>query len=158
LTTRVPGSAPWAPPDESLAGRASLAVAATGPACYRVGVEAERDFVHLFRHSPDAKTLAAGSVLFEAGQPGDALYVILSGQVEIRIGDRVVETVGAGGIVGELGLIDRAPRSATATVASEATVVPIDERRFLFLVQQTPYFALNVMRVMADRLRNRTAR
>jgi CRP-like cAMP-binding protein len=121
-------------------------------------VEAHRDFVHLFRHSPDAKTLAAGSVLFEANEPGDALYVILSGQVEIRIGGQIVETLGAGGIVGELGLIDRVPRSATAIVTSEATVVPVDERRFLFLVQQTPFFALNVMRVMADRLRSRTAR
>jgi len=120
-------------------------------------VEPERDFVRLFRHSPDAKTLAAGSVLFETNEPGDALYVILSGQVEIRIGDRVVEIVGSGGIVGELGLIDKAPRSATAVVVSEATVVPVDERRFLFLVQQTPFFALNVMRVMADRLRSRTA-
>lgn len=59
--------------------------------------------------------------------------------------------------MGELALIDKAPRSGTAVVASEATVVPVDERRFLFLVQQTPFFALNVMRVMADRLRSRTA-
>jgi CRP/FNR family cyclic AMP-dependent transcriptional regulator len=90
------------------------------------------------------------------GRPGDVLYVVLSGTVEIRIGRKVVETVGEGGIVGEMALIDRSPRSADAVAASEAVVVSIDERRFLFLVQQTPFFALNVMRVMAERLRRRT--
>lgn len=101
--------------------------------------------------------MAAGSVLFHPDEPGDVLYVVLSGQVEIRIGGKVVETVGPGGIVGEMALIDKAPRSAAANVLSDAVVVPVDERRFLFLVQQTPFFALNVMRVMAGRLRRRTA-
>ena len=102
--------------------------------------------------------MAAGTVLFQENEPGDELYVVLSGQVEIRIGGQVVETVGAGGIVGELALIDRAPHSGAAVVMSEARVVPVNERRFLFLVQQTPFFALNVMHVMAERLRRRTPR
>jgi len=120
-------------------------------------MEASHDFLHLFRHSADARTIPTGSVLFETGAPGDLLYVVLSGKVEIRIGGKVVETVGEGGIVGEMALIDKSPRSADAVAASEAVVVSIDERRFLFLVQQTPFFALNVMRVMAERLRRRTA-
>ena len=114
-------------------------------------------FLNLFRHSPDTKTVAAGTVLFEPDEPGDVLYVIVSGEVEIRIGGRTVETCGPGGIIGEMALLDRAPRSATAVAVSDTAVVPVDERRFLFLVQQTPFFALNVMRVMADRLRRRTA-
>ena len=100
--------------------------------------------------------MPAGTVLFETGQPGDALYVILSGSVEIRIAGQVVETLGAGGIVGEMALIDKSPRSGDAVAASETVVVAVDERRFLFLVQQTPFFALNVMRVMAERLRRRS--
>ena len=98
-----------------------------------------------------------GSVLFETGAPGDLLYVVLSGKVEIRIGGKVVETVGEGGIVGEMALIDKSPRSGDAVAVSESVVVSIDQRRCLFLVQQTPFFALNVMRVMAERLRRRTA-
>jgi CRP-like cAMP-binding protein len=120
-------------------------------------VEASRDFLHLFRHSPDARTVPAGTVLFETGQPGDVLYVVLSGTVETRIGGQVVETLTAGGIVGEMALIDKSPRSGDAVAVSETVVVPIDERRFLFLVQQTPFFALNVMRVMAERLRRKSA-
>jgi CRP-like cAMP-binding protein len=120
-------------------------------------MEASHDFLHLFRHSADARTVPAGSVLFETGAAGDLLYVVLSGKVEIRIGGKVVETVGEGGIVGEMALIDQSPRSADAVAVTETAVVSIDERRFLFLVQQTPFFALNVMRVMAERLRRRTA-
>ncbi|HEU5100134.1 MAG TPA: Crp/Fnr family transcriptional regulator [Roseiflexaceae bacterium] len=62
---------------------------------------------------------------------------------------------GPGGIVGEMALIDDRPRSATAVAATDCRLVPIDERRFTFLVQQTPMFALAVMRVMAERLRRR---
>ena len=72
--------------------------------------------------------MPAGTVLFETGQPGDVLYVVLSGKVEIRIGGQVVETVGEGGIVGEMTLIDKAPRSADAVVVSEAAVVALHGR------------------------------
>ena len=50
-------------------------------------------------------------------------------------------------------LIDSAPRSATAIASSDAEMVPVSEKQFLFLISNTPYFALNVMRVMARRLR-----
>jgi CRP/FNR family transcriptional regulator, cyclic AMP receptor protein len=99
-----------------------------------------------------------GTPLFAQGEPGDALYVVLDGQIEIRIDDVAAETVGPGGIVGELALIDQGPRSGSAVAITDARVVPIDERRFLYLVRHTPFFALNVMGVMADRLRRRNAR
>jgi CRP-like cAMP-binding protein len=81
------------------------------------------------------------------------MYVILEGEVELRIGGRVVETLGPGEPFGEMALIDHAPRIATATAKSDCRLVAVPEKRFLFLVQQTPYFALHVMRVMAERLR-----
>jgi CRP-like cAMP-binding protein len=52
-----------------------------------------------------------------------------------------------------MALVDSAPRSAAAIAVTDATVVPISEKQFLFLVSQTPFFALNVMRVLARRLR-----
>ena len=57
---------------------------------------------------------------------------------------------------GEMALIDREPRSATAIAETDCELVVIDKRRFWFLVQETPYFAEIVMRVMADRLRRNT--
>jgi CRP-like cAMP-binding protein len=97
--------------------------------------------------------LDVGQVLFTKGDAGHQLYVVRSGELQILDGDRVFETVGTGGIVGEMALIDGGPRSATVRASAASEVVPFDERRFLFMVQQTPLFALRVMRVMSARLR-----
>lgn len=68
-------------------------------------------------------------------------------------GNRLVDTLGGNNILSEMALIDSAPRSATAIAASDVSVVPVSERQFLFMVSQTPFFALTVMRVLARRLR-----
>ena len=57
---------------------------------------------------------------------------------------------------GELALIDRRPRSATAVAVTACVLAPIDEKQFQFMVQQTPFFALQVMRVLTERLRRQT--
>ena len=85
------------------------------------------------------------------------MYLVSEGSVVLTIGDQVVETLGPGGLFGEMAVIDREPRSATAAAGSDATLVSIDKRRFWFLVQETPYFAEIVMRVMAHRLRRQRA-
>jgi CRP-like cAMP-binding protein len=72
---------------------------------------------------------------------------------KFALGNRVLETLPQYSIFGEMALIDNAPRSATAIAASNAKLVPVSEKQFLFLISNTPYFALNVMRVMAQRLR-----
>ncbi|MGA8899220.1 Crp/Fnr family transcriptional regulator [Bradyrhizobium sp.] len=79
--------------------------------------------------------------------------MIKSGQVRIQIGNRTVTELAADDIFGEMALIDSEPRSATAIAVTDVELVPVSERHFLFLVDQTPYFALKVMRVLAQRLR-----
>jgi CRP-like cAMP-binding protein len=101
----------------------------------------------------DFKTFAAGETIFRQGDPRTFMFVVNQGEVEIKIGDRVVEVVVAGGIFGEMAMIDGQPRTAAAVARTECKLVPIDQRRFQFLVQQTPYFAIEVMRVLAGRLR-----
>ena len=95
----------------------------------------------------------AGDVIFRQGDPAHELFIVQSGEVEIRLGNRVLETLPQYSIFGEMALIDSAPRSATAIASSDAKLVPVSEKQFLFLISNTPYFALNVMRVMARRLR-----
>jgi len=75
------------------------------------------------------------------------------GEVEIRSGNRWFETVGPNGIFGEMAIIDDSTRSATVVALTDVTVVPIQEQQFLFMVKHTPFFALRVMRVLANRLR-----
>ncbi len=96
---------------------------------------------------------AAGQTIFTEGDPGTEFYVIQRGKVDIRTGNRLLETLGENEIFGEMALINSSPRSATAIAQTDATVAPITEKQYLFLVRHTPFFALKVMRVLAQRLR-----
>jgi len=109
--------------------------------------------IDLFQQAQDHVIFAAGHVIFREGEPGDVMYVVLEGEVEIVVQGQVIDTTGPGGIVGEMALIDAGPRSATVRTKTVCTLVPVSQRRFTFLVQQTPFFALQVMRVMSERLR-----
>jgi CRP-like cAMP-binding protein len=97
-----------------------------------------------------------GQVIFKAGDAGRHMYVVRSGTVELRSGGVLLETVGRAGLFGEMALVDPAPRSATAVAGPDCTVVPIDAAAFHVLVPKIPGLALEVMRVMARRLRHTT--
>ena len=84
------------------------------------------------------------------------MYAVLEGEVELRHGDRVIDRLGEHGVFGELALIDHAPRSLTAVSIADCRLGVIDERKFLWLVHETPTFALHVMTVLAERLRAMT--
>jgi CRP-like cAMP-binding protein len=114
--------------------------------------------VDLFRFIPDAKTFARGKPIFRRGERGDGMYVIVDGRVEISVGGRVLESIGPGSVFGEMALIDDAPRTASAIAKSNCRVLRIDARRFQSLVQKTPDFALQIMAVMANRLRRMNRR
>ena len=116
-------------------------------------ITVSEDFSGLFDKDTNAVALAPGETLFQKGDPGHTMYVVKSGELQILDGNHVHQTVTAGGILGEMALVDGAARSATVRALVPSVVVPIDERRFLFMVQQTPFFALRVMRVMSARLR-----
>ena len=98
-----------------------------------------------------------GGVIFAAGDPGPAMYVVRSGRVDLMIGDTLVESVDPGGILGELALIDPAPRSASAVAGPDCTLALVDQDAFDDLVRRVPGLALEVMRVLARRLRKTNA-
>jgi CRP-like cAMP-binding protein len=111
------------------------------------------DFSLLVKAGADTRSFKAGETIFSEGDPASELFVIASGQVEIRVNGRVVNSLGERRIFGEMALVDGQPRSATALAATDAIVVPVDEKQFLHLVRHVPYFALNVMRTLSGRLR-----
>ena len=78
----------------------------------------------------------------------------MEGEVDIKVEAGVLEHLSEGHIFGEMAIIDKQPRSASAVAITDCKVAPVDQRRFTFLVQQNPYFAIQVMSVMADRLRH----
>lgn len=116
----------------------------------------QQQYIDLLMRSGDAEALPAGMTVFSEGEPGDRVYVVKSGEVSLSSHGERLETVTAGGIFGELAVIDREPRSATAVTETDSELVVIDKRRFWFLVQETPFFAEIVMRVMVNRLRRQT--
>ena len=111
------------------------------------------DFGLLTGNNIEARLVKAGSIIFREGDEANEFFVIRSGQVRIQLGNRTLAELSADNIFGEMALIDNQPRSATAVAITDAELVPVSERQFLFMVSQTPYFALKVMRVLAQRLR-----
>jgi CRP/FNR family transcriptional regulator, cyclic AMP receptor protein len=110
-----------------------------------------------FEREREEVRYTAGQTIFEAGQPGELMYVVREGEVDLVISGRIVESVGPEGFFGEMALIENEPRSATAVARTECTVLPIDQRRFTFMVQETPFFAIRVLRVLSARLRRQSA-
>jgi CRP/FNR family cyclic AMP-dependent transcriptional regulator len=114
--------------------------------------------LQLFRNAPEVIAVAAGKHIFRIGETAKVMYLIIEGEVDLMLGDTVVETAGEGVFIGEMALIDDEPRSASARARSDCRVFPIDEARFQSLVKETPFFALQVMKTLARRLRKMDAR
>ena len=107
----------------------------------------------LFNNAQRTLDVPAGSVVFEAGDTGDEMYGVVEGEIELRVHDKVVRTLGVDDIFGEMALVDASPRSATVVASVDSKLAVIDQHRFLFLVQETPMFALQAMSAMAARTR-----
>lgn len=116
------------------------------------------DFSNLAPRLIETRRYGEGQAIFEKGDVGFEMLLIKSGEVELRLGERVLKRLSAGNIFGEMALIDDSTRSATAIAVSDVEVMPVSEKQFVSLVRETPTFALDVMRVLARRLREETRR
>ena len=116
------------------------------------------DSLRLFRSLPEVQPYKLGEFIFREGDPGTTMYMVIEGEIELLVGAEVMEQAGPGAFLGEMALIDDAPRSASARAKSDCRVFPIDNSRFQSLVKETPTFALDVMTALALRLRKTNAR
>jgi CRP/FNR family transcriptional regulator, cyclic AMP receptor protein len=110
----------------------------------------------LFAHATDIRDVPAGAVIFEEGASGTEMFGIVDGDVEIRRSNGAVRKLGPDDTFGEMAIVDRSPRSGTAVAVTDTKLAVIDRHKFLFLVQETPMFALQVMSSIAERLRAET--
>ncbi len=99
------------------------------------------------------ESFAAKENIFEEGQEGDCMYIVKEGEVDLYYRGKFLATIQKGGIFGEMALIDSLSRSASAVAKTDCQLVPVDEKHFTRLVQETPAFALQVMRILVQRLR-----
>jgi len=109
---------------------------------------------NIFEKDTETETFAAGTTIFEEGQEGVVMYVVKSGEVELKVNGKCVETVGPEGFFGEMAVIEGGTRSASAIALEDTVLVPITTRRFQFMVQEVPFFGLAVMKGLSRRLRN----
>ena len=116
------------------------------------------DFLNLFGGDEEAVRLAPGETLFAKGDPATTMYVVRSGALQVHDGNVVYETVEPGGILGEMAIVDGAPRSAGVRAEHASEVIAIDQVRFLRMVERTPFFAIRVMQVLTRRLRHTNER
>lgn len=111
------------------------------------------DFTQLFEKDDGGQLFKAGATIFKEGAPGRFMYVVSHGEVDVGREGHPLYTVPTGSLVGEMALIDHGPRSATAIAKTDCRLIAVDEYKFLVMVQQTPLFALEVMRLLVERLR-----
>ena len=108
--------------------------------------------VSIFQKQPDPQAFSAGQVIFEEGQSGEHMYGILEGTVDILVNGKVVETIETGEVFGVGVLVGVKNRTYTAIAKVDSKLAFVDEKAFLFAVQETPMFALKVMKSYSERL------
>jgi CRP/FNR family transcriptional regulator, cyclic AMP receptor protein len=109
--------------------------------------------VGVFKGAKETREVPAGTVIFEEGSTGQEMFGIIAGRVELRLTHGHTFSLGPDDTFGEMALVDASTRSATAVAVEDTTVAVIDKHRFLFLIHETPRFALQVMSSLAERLR-----
>ena len=112
------------------------------------------DLLALFGEDEPFIEFKADTNIFSEGDDGSEMYVVLEGIIALKVGYEIIDIVEAGDVMGEMAIIDAKKRSATAVAKTNCRMVPISKERFLSMVQETPDFAIHVMSVLAERLRN----
>ena len=110
---------------------------------------------NIMKGANKAVAFQPGDLIFRKGEKGNTMFVVASGEVEITVDGKVVDRLTKGDLFGEMALIDNQPRSADAVAGNDCSIITIDEKSFLFMTDHTPRFALQVMRLVAARLRER---
>ncbi len=112
------------------------------------------NFLEIFRDWKDTVEFPPNTVVYREGDPADVLYVILAGEIELTLRGELLGTEQAGGIIGEMALIDSATCSATAKSLSGSRLARLDRHELARLSRQSSEFAMHVMAVLAKRLRS----
>ncbi len=108
--------------------------------------------IEIFQKQAEPQIYAAGQIIFAEGQAGDFMLGIIAGEINILVNGKVVETITTGDVFGTGVLVGIKNRTYTAIAKTECKLVSLDERRFLFAVQETPMFALHVIKNYSERL------
>jgi len=110
------------------------------------------NLLDIFKDSEDLVDYPAGEVVFSEGLEGKIMYVVIEGEVEISLHDKVLARAGPGEIVGEMALINSKIRSATVTTVTDSVLAVIDQSSFESMLRHVPEFTMHIMNVLTERL------
>jgi CRP/FNR family transcriptional regulator, cyclic AMP receptor protein len=114
--------------------------------------------IELFTTSPNIQSYQSGEIIFEINEPGEVMYGVIEGEVELWVAGAVFEIIHSGDVFGEGALVQTPhTRASTAKAKTACRLAILDTAHFLFLTQETPLFALEVIRSLSTRLRNAKA-
>ena len=108
----------------------------------------------LFRNAPKTTVHPSGATIFQEGDEGSSMFAIKRGKVAIQVGGNTVDVLADEELFGEMALLEHATRTATVVTLEETELVEIDKAQFYILVRQNPHFALQLMQLLSERLRN----
>ncbi len=110
--------------------------------------------IKILQNNSPIKSFPAGEIIFHQGTKGNMIYGIIDGEVEMLVDDKVVEIIRAGDVFGQGALLHSDHlRTSTAKAKTDCQIASLDQEHFLFAVQETPMFALEIMRSYSDRFR-----
>ncbi len=114
------------------------------------------NYLKLFEGRPGVqlRTVEAGALLFEKGDPASEMFIVKSGELQIYDGNFIFENVRPGELVGEMAIVDGSPRSASVRALEKTEVYPMGREMFLAIIDDVPLFAIRVMQTMSTRIRN----
>jgi CRP-like cAMP-binding protein len=107
----------------------------------------------VFSNTDSLREFAAGSVIFSEGDTGEEMFGVVEGEVQVRTHNGHTYNLGPDETFGEMAIIDHTVRSASVTALVDTKLAVINRQRFLFLVHETPMFALQVMSSLASKVR-----
>lgn len=112
------------------------------------------DVIDLFFNHLKTYHVSAGDVIFKSGEKGEKMFALMKGEVELWLNDQVVETIHEHDVFGEGALVQlEHNRITTAIAKTDCQLAELNRERFLFLLQETPLFALEIVRSLSSRLR-----
>ncbi len=115
--------------------------------------ELRDEFLVKLASAMDELSFPANHTIFEQGEEGRSLYIVVSGEVRIHIGDQDLAKLGQGAIFGEMALFDAEPRSASVTTLDQCDCLTLNQLQLIDAIEETPEIAVNITSALSRRIR-----
>lgn len=102
----------------------------------------------------DQLSFPANHTIFQEGEEGRSLYIVVSGRVRVHLGDQDLAKLDKGTFFGEMSLFDAEPRSASVTTIEKCECLTLNQLQLIDAIEETPEIAVNITRALSRRIRD----